>query len=360
MPDRQSAPDPDPLPLVDAQLGYWEAWLKMVRKGLGNGSDAAGKPIPPPWSETLKQPWDAVVPTGSAANGSNFDHFIPLGQAYNLFGEQAVKIIECLDESARLGADWRSGIHKGIHRIRASYFTAFDNPDPAHPRLAALWGLPLSSWQQVANCGPISILDPGVVVPPSITSATAPSLDTEWQQRACRSARLWRQYQDAHRVYAALVHRAADSSLDRLQTRLIERGEAQQPITTLRDLYNLWVDCADEAYLEMIHGEEYSQAQGRMINTLMRARRYGQDLFSDILAALRIPNRAELDAIHTRLVETCRRFIELNSTSPVGSRPDRPSRLLEEFEAQLDALRQVLRTIKAEIASAANSGKSNG
>jgi hypothetical protein len=332
----------------------------MVRKDLTDGRDGAGEHLPTPWSDALKLSWDAIAPTGFAIDGSNLDHLIPLGQAYNLFGEQAVKIIESLDESARLGTDWRSGIQKGIHRIRASYYTAFESPDRAHPRLAALWGLPLSSWQQVANCEPISILDLDAFVPPSVTSATAPSVDTEWQQRARRGAHIWREYQDAHRGYAALVHRAADSSLDRLQSRLIERGEAHQPLTTLRDLYNLWVDCADEAYLEMIRGEEYSQAQGRMINTLMRARHHDQDMFSDILAALRIPNHGEFDAIRTRLVEIRRRFIELNSTSPVDSHPDRPSRLLEELERQLDVLRQELRTIKAAFASTANSGKFNG
>lgn len=65
-------------------------------------------------------------------------------------------------------------------------------------------------------------------------------------------------------------------SLELLQDKLIKMVELDQTVETLREFYNLWVDCSDQAHAETVRSEEYSQINARMINSLMRFRQQAQ------------------------------------------------------------------------------------
>lgn len=76
----------------------------------------------------------------------------------------------------------------------------------------------------------------------------------------------------------------------------IDDGE----ITSLRELYDLWVSIAEEAYAEVVMTTEYSQAFGNFINASASGRKARHALANDMLEAMNWPNRRELDSIIER------------------------------------------------------------
>ena len=53
-----------------------------------------------------------------------------------------------------------------------------------------------------------------------------------------------------------LIQRANAQGLERLQARLAQRDAASPPIESLKALYDLWVDAAEDAYAEIALSDE--------------------------------------------------------------------------------------------------------
>ena len=54
-----------------------------------------------------------------------------------------------------------------------------------------------------------------------------------------------------------------------MEQRLQDRAATGQTMNSLRELYNLWVECNEETYGRMLHSAEYSELSGRLLNALL-------------------------------------------------------------------------------------------
>jgi hypothetical protein len=61
-----------------------------------------------------------------------------------------------------------------------------------------------------------------------------------------------------------------------MEQRLGERVATGESVGSLRELYNLWVDCNEETYGRMLRGPEYSEISGRLLNALFACYRKGE------------------------------------------------------------------------------------
>lgn len=69
--------------------------------------------------------------------------------------------------------------------------------------------------------------------------------------------------------YLDLLQGAAREALDRMEEKLNEFAAAGKTIASLRELYNLWVDCNEETYGRMLRSSTYAVLNGRLINSLL-------------------------------------------------------------------------------------------
>jgi class III poly(R)-hydroxyalkanoic acid synthase PhaE subunit len=102
---------------------------------------------------------------------------------------------------------------------------------------------------------------------------------------------------------------AADAIL-RLTTSLSGPDAAGPPITTLRELHALWVDCGERAYAAIAHGDEYAAAQAELLMAMVEMRFEQRRAIEEWARAFNLPTRAEIDAIHRRLHELGRSIRE--------------------------------------------------
>ena len=144
------------------------------------------------------------------------------------------------------------------------------------------------------------------------------------------------EYQDALKRYNELMLRSSQRSFEIFESKLGERAEPGRQIESLRGLYDLWVDAAEEAYAQIALSEEFRKVYGDVVNSQMRVRAQVQAEIERVGTDLGMPTRTELNSVHKRLHELRRELRNTNDAEAAGQ----ISELREEvrrLRTQLDA-----------------------
>lgn len=73
--------------------------------------------------------------------------------------------------------------------------------------------------------------------------------------------------------------------------------------TTLRGLFDAWIDCAESTYQVEAHSERYARVQATLFNEAVALRARQQALLEQASRAFGLPGRREVDALHDALRE---------------------------------------------------------
>lgn len=135
------------------------------------------------------------------------------------------------------------------------------------------------------------------------------SRESQERQQALAQAML--AYNDQMNRYNGLMYQASRLGLDRFESKLAERSEPGREITSLRGLYDVFVDAAEEGYAEVALSGEFREVYGDLVNAQMRVRALVQGEVERATAALGMPGRTELDSVLKRNNEMRRRIADL-------------------------------------------------
>ncbi len=182
-------------------------------------------------------------------DSSGFDIELLLKQArtYLAFGEQLQPLSDRLHETLGQDGDWGEALRQHFDQLKAALAQAADDPG-SHAYLARLWTVSLDTWQQTAA----SLGVPATLAPLAGANPAA-----------------WQAYQKVQGQYLDLLRQAARDALDLMEQRLGERATAGATVESLRELYNLWVECNEETYGRMLRSPEYGALNGCLLNALL-------------------------------------------------------------------------------------------
>src|SRR5262245_51683442 len=82
-------------------------------------------------------------------------------------------------------------------------------------------------------------------------------------------------YQAAAGRFAELLAAIANDAGRRLASALNESGADAAPITTLRELHAVWIECGEAAWSAAAHGEAFATAQAELLVALVELRAAG-------------------------------------------------------------------------------------
>ncbi|WP_130620551.1 poly(R)-hydroxyalkanoic acid synthase subunit PhaE [Dyella amyloliquefaciens] len=111
------------------------------------------------------------------------------------------------------------------------------------------------------------------------------------------------EYLDWSSKYQALIQRANTEGFERLQAKLADFTDSTRQIESLKALYDLWVDGAEEAYAQIALSEEFRHVYGEMVNAQGRLRQLQQQQLEAMCRELGMPTRSEVSALGKRLQE---------------------------------------------------------
>lgn len=144
----------------------------------------------------------------------------------------------------------------------------------------------------------------------------------EQQERLQQSALAQMEYQEAMAAYNAQMLAASKLSFEKLQLKLAEREEPGRQLTSLRAVYDVWIDAAEEAYAEIALSADFRTAYGNLVNKQMRLRQSVQGEIERQSAQVGMPTRTEINAVHQKLQSMRRRIRELEDlVAEIGATP---------------------------------------
>jgi polyhydroxyalkanoate synthase subunit PhaE len=227
--------------------------------------------------------------------------------------------------------DWRQQLQQMFGGAASQPFAqAFGGIDSTGAEgFARQW----QSWMQATQHGGLGDL-PGAHGP---TPAFGQNREQQMQQQAMATAVM--ESLQASARYQALIQRANNQGMQRMQDKLAQHAEPGRQIDSLKALYDLWVDAAEEAYAEIALSDEFRETYGEMVNTQMRVRQQQQQQTEQMCQQLGVPTRSEVSSLGERL-QSLRREFRASQTSSSEGRDD-----------EIVALRHELAALKRQFAN---------
>jgi hypothetical protein len=118
----------------------------------------------------------------------------------------------------------------------------------------------------------------------------------EHLQRAATLAAAVAEYAAAQQALAPLLAGAADVAATAFATRVAD-GAPRGARASLE----LWIECAENAWQDLVHGEAWCFAQARAIDAALAVAASRNDLVEDAARLAGLPSRRELDDLHRRM-----------------------------------------------------------
>ena len=122
----------------------------------------------------------------------------------------------------------------------------------------------------------------------------------ESQEQYLQGIRLWSDYQNALNDFNNACSRVGVQAMEYLRERMIQLGEKDKGITSLRQIYDLWVDANEQAYAEFFYSEEYTCLYGALVNSLMHYKQHNQRMINEFLATMNIPTQQGVNTVKER------------------------------------------------------------
>ncbi|HEX3895998.1 MAG TPA: class III poly(R)-hydroxyalkanoic acid synthase subunit PhaE [Rudaea sp.] len=157
----------------------------------------------------------------------------------------------------------------------------------------------------------------------------------ERQEHYQKMAASFVEFQDALGRYNGLMLKSSQRSFEIFEGKLGEHDEPGRQIDSMRALYDVWVDAAEEAYAEIALSDEFRKVYGDVVNSQMRVRQAIQQEVERMSTDFGMPTRSELNSVHKRLHDL-RREIR-NGRSAESSK-------------EIDELREEVRELKRAMA----------
>ncbi len=287
------------------QKQLFSAWTDAARGGAGmpmggmGGMGGFGSPQPIP------EGFDAWMKLmgGNQSGNQTLDKVVGSAKQFADFMQGVVGQLATNPAEAMTPAAMRAGMEKALGGFSKQH----------NPVLAAFEGLTAQGSQGVDDLYRefMKAAQPMMAEAKGQMSMPAFGMQREQQERQQALLRGMTEYGEKNGRFQALLYKASRLGLAKFESNLEERTEPGRQITSMRGLYDVFVDASEEGYAEIALSDEFREAYGEMVNAQMRVRQLVQGEVERSSAALGMPSRSELDTVHKRMHEMRRQLADL-------------------------------------------------
>lgn len=135
----------------------------------------------------------------------------------------------------------------------------------------------------------------------------------EAQDKSKQAMKLWANYQDNYQEYQAVMTRLNHEALDLMRKRIINLSKEGENISSMRQVYDLWIDSNEKVYGEYVFTEEYSELNGRLVNSMMAFKKQSHEITEDALSAMHMPTTKSMDEMERRHYELRKQVNEMRA-----------------------------------------------
>lgn len=332
---------------LQLQQQYWEMWLNLAQQ-LIETSTAQGHQSQHPWREMLDLYWQTLEPSFAPEVRVIVRKFIDQGKNFSQFNNALLEAVQnsANSEQPHLFNTWQANFGDMYNNF-AKFLTEKGSPLNVWQLLHSNW------WRMMMFTVPMSPINfesiDGGFKENFEKLLTLPTwgYTREWQHKWQEGIKHWRTFQTAQQEYSEVLNKISLRSVELLREKAGEFAKNLETPTTpknMRAIYDLWVECGEQAYAEFVRTEEYIQAHANVINSLMACKHYEQEMTDELLSALNMPTRRELDTFSLRM-QQMRRELKILQAKQVTNE-------IDTLTCQINILRAEVESLKAAAKSA--------
>lgn len=300
------------------QNQYWDAWRALGNQARDTTSSKAGMPTNP-WAEALDGWWKTVSTAATPEVNDFYARLSEQAKAFFRLSEGFTQMAHAATGGGNL-TQWQDQMEQALAGLKKNFSDSNGNTHEFMRQVMAFWELPLDTWQRTASsmsvlpddflqdlkAGKVEHIQDIAGHLNKFLSAPGVGYTRELQEQLQTQARLLLDYQNAYQDYAASYAKIGLQSVERLEAALKARSKDNKPVAGMRELYDLWVDCCEEAYGEYVSTDEYAEIHGHLINRLMALKQHSREMIDELLGGIGMPTRRETNTLHRRLQEVRR------------------------------------------------------
>lgn len=283
-------------------LDAWQAFSQFMPK-----SPVTGKKDSNPLTEAMEYWWKSVSSSMPEGSTEFVTKMLEQGKVYYILSEQFSKLLKNINKLSKTSEDWQAVLNDQFEEMKKIFIRG--SAKEGVPGILGAWHmLPIDTLQRSFSS---ATLLPGDFLedlkPESLERATDKFLSIpgvgytrESQEQAQEGIKLWNNYQKVNMEYNHAMTAVSLKALDTMRMKIIDMAEHGKEINSLREIYDLLVDCGEEAYAEFTHTEVFSDLCGRLTNALMAVKQHGRNIVDEIQSALNMPTRRGMSTLQKR------------------------------------------------------------
>jgi polyhydroxyalkanoate synthase subunit PhaE len=335
---------------LQLQQQYWEMWQTLARQLL-DSPPADANPSKSPWSEMLELYWQTLSPSLTPEIRTIVRKFIDQSKNFSQFNNALLEAVQKTADStdSDLSSPWLNAWGANFNDIYNNFSKFLTETDGS----LNVWQLLQSNWWRMMMFSASFSHSPSFTIPSGgmqenlekLLSMPTLGYTRTWQAKWQDGIKHWQAFQTAQQDYSGILNQISLRSIEllrektRIFTKESDAHAAPEMPKTMRAIYDLWVECGEEAYAEFVRTEEYAQINANLINTLMACKHYEQEMTDSLLNALNMPTRKELDTFSLRMQQMRRELKILQAKQVTGE--------IDILTSQINVLRAEMDTLKA-------------
>ncbi|WP_139556406.1 class III poly(R)-hydroxyalkanoic acid synthase subunit PhaE [Methylotetracoccus oryzae] len=340
---------------MQMQRHYWDAWSDLTKRAADSGAPKKAAPDATSWTQGLDYWSKMIAPVIPSESRAWVDKILEMNQSYARMGELLWQAVSAGPDTGQNLTSWWEGVTRAVQEMQKKASSAAPAAgNESWNGFATLWGLPLDHWSRVTSA---CSLFPGDMskalhdLNAARRSDALPDFLSGWlstptlgytresQEEVQRLGQCLLDYQKAMQDYSGVLSGVVARAAELLREKATERVGQGDAFESVRECYNLWVDCGEEAYAEICASDAFTRSQAAMTNALMALKRQEQSMIDEALSALNMPTRRELDTSHRRVHQLQRRVWKLEEALNASG--------IAELRAEMEALRTELAAVRS-------------
>lgn len=133
-----------------------------------------------------------------------------------------------------------------------------------------------------------------------------------WRELTAAQAEFQALQQELQGVWSRVQADALGMVEQMIRERQSDTGTGEG-INNYRELYDLWVDCAEKVFAQVAHSDAYAKLQAQVGNAAIKLRAGQQAMIERHLKYFDLPTRSELNTVHKQMRELRERVATLEA-----------------------------------------------
>jgi class III poly(R)-hydroxyalkanoic acid synthase PhaE subunit len=246
-----------------------------------------------PMAEAMNSWWKSASPSLSGQNHDFFSKMMQQCQSYYFMGDQFSNLMQGMNELNSQSEGWQSALNGQFESIKSIFEQSHTLQDT----------IPTIPFMEIDLQNDYLKVIELLTSSDKYTSIPGMGSNRESLEQMQEGMRLTKEYQLVSHEFNGLMNKVGVEALEVMRLMIIEMHERDEEINSLRQIYNLWVDCNEKAYAEYVYTDDYSELYGRLSNALMEVKQHYGKVIDQMLARLNLPTKKGTNSMLKRLQE---------------------------------------------------------